>query len=350
MPEQRPCVPHSWESASSSALREEVYSFRYRHYFNQLPEAQWLDHDRGRVYAPHDEHSVHLLARNAAGKMIAVGTGTRADSGDLPEEWVAMLRLERLKPLGLSKVLISSRLVELPECRGTPLFLHFFKYAAHLFTSQGFGYTIHYSPPANLSMYERLGYRAYAGGFTLSSGLYRIPMILVAADAAHLARVHPAFSEAIRGLVPAGDAELAYSLLPELHAMPLAARSAPEALAYARSLCRNSDAKQTIPEQAARLTSRAALLRLRKGDAPVHAGDKALLWFVLSGACEVRRQGGGSQTARAGYGINAYSGSSFTALEDTVVLIFGAYEPFDGAESVAPAPNFWQKLLTAKKK
>jgi hypothetical protein len=69
-------------------------------------------------------------------------------------------------------------------------------------------------------MYERLGYRAYSGGFTLSSGLYRIPMILVAADAAHLARVHPAFSKAIRGLVPAGDADLAHRLLPELDVIP----------------------------------------------------------------------------------------------------------------------------------
>ena len=349
MPEQRMCIPHSWELADNLALREKVYSFRYRHYFNQLPEAQWLDHDKKRVYAPHDEHSVHLVARSAEGKMIATGTGTSADSVDLPEEWARMLHLERLKPLGLSNILIYSRLVELPECRGTSLFLHFFKYAARLFTSQGFSYTIHYSPPANVFMYERLGYRIYAGGFTLNSGLYRIPMILVAADAAYLACVHPAFSEAIRGLALAGDVELAYTLLPELHAKPLAARSAPEALAYVRGLCRSGDAKQTIPEQAARSISRAALLRLRKGDMPIHASDKPLLWFVLSGTCEVKSQDGDSQTAPAGYGVNAHSGCSFITLEDADALVFGNYDPFDGTESVTPAPRFWQKLLAAKK-
>ena len=350
MPEQRICIPHSWELADSPALREQVYSFRHRHYFNQLPEAQWLDHDRMRVYAPHDDHSVHLVARNAEGKMIAAGTGTRADSDDLPEEWAHMLHLERLKPLGLSKILIYSRLVELPECRGTPLFLHFFKYAARLFTDRGFGYTIHYSPPANVSMYERLGYRTYSGGFTLSSSLYRIPMILVAADAAYLARVHPAFSEAIRGLVPAGNSEAAYTLLPELHAVPLAARSAPEALAHVRGLCRSGNAGQTIPERAARLINRATLLRLRKGDAPIHTSDKPLLWFVLSGACEVKPKDGGSQTASAGYGINAHSGCSFITLEDADVLIFGNHAPFDDMESVMPAPRFWQALLAAKKR
>ena len=143
MSEHTLCTPHSWRLADTSLLREKVYSFRYRHYFSHLPETEWLDHNQRRVYSPHDEHSVHLIARDAEGRMLAVGTGTRADSEDLPKEWVDMLQLERLLFLDLSKVLISSRLVELPECRGTRLFLHFFKYAAHLFTSQGFGCTIH---------------------------------------------------------------------------------------------------------------------------------------------------------------------------------------------------------------
>jgi len=349
MPEQALCIPHSWETAETPALREEVCSFRYRHYFNHLPEAEWLDHDRGRVYSPHDDHSVHLVARNAEGRMIAIGTGTHADSQYLPVEWVNMLRLEYLQPLGLAKILIYSRLVELPECRGTPLFLNFFKHAAYLFTSQGFGYTIHYSPPASVSMYEHLGYRIYSDGFALASGLYRIPMILVAADAAYLARVHPAFSEAIRGLVPAGDVDLAYKLLPELRTMPLCAHSAPEALAYVRSLCRSDDAKLTIPEEAARPMRRAALLRLRKGDAPIHGSDKPLPWFVLSGTCEVRRKDSASLVAQAGYGINACSGCSFTALEDADVLIFGNHNPFDGVQNVVPAVRFWKELIAAPK-
>jgi hypothetical protein len=260
-----------------------------------------------------------------------------------------MLRLERLRPLDLAKILISSRLVELPECRGTPLFLHFFKYAAHLFTSRGFAYTIHYSPPAAVPMYERLGYRAYAGGFTLASGLYRIPMMLVAADGAHLARVHPAFAEAIRGLAPDGDPELAYTLLPELRAVPLCAQSAPEALARVRSLCRAGDAERIIPAEAARPLCRAALLRLRTGDTPIHASDKPLLWFVLSGTCGVSRKGGGSLAAHAGCGINAYAGCSFTALEDADILVFGSHDPVDGMESVAPAARFWKECIAARK-
>jgi hypothetical protein len=174
-------------------------------------------------------------------------------------------------------------------------------------------------------------------------------MILVAADAAHLARVHSAFSEAIRGLVPTGDVNLAYNLLPELHAMPLCARSAPEALACARSLCRNNDAEQTIPKEAARPIRRAALLRLRKGDAPIHAGDKPLLWFVLSGTCNVRCKDSGSLIARAGHGINAYSGCSFSALEDADVLIFSSHDPFGDAQSVVPAARFWKELIAARK-
>jgi len=349
MPEWDLCVPHAWELADTPALREEVYSFRYKHYFSRLPEAEWLDHDKRRVYSPHDEHSVHLVARNAQGTMIAVGAGASADVENLPQEWVRMLQLERLQPLGLAKILIYSRLVELPECRGSTLFLHFFKYAAHFFTSRGFAYTIHYSPPATVPMYERLGYRVYGGGFTLSSGLYRIPMILLAADAAHLARVHPAFAEATRGLAPEDNVDLAYKLLPELRALPLCAHSAPEALAYVRGLYRAGDAEHVIPEEAARPLCRAALLRLRAGETPTHAGDKPALWFVLSGTCEVRCKTDGTLSARAGYGINAQTGCSFTALEDTDILLFGNHDPVDGMESVTPAARFWKELIAAKK-
>jgi hypothetical protein len=197
-------------------------------------------------------------------------------------------------------------------------------------------------------MYERLGYRAYSDGFTLASGLYRVPMILVAADDSHLARVHPAFSEAIRGLAPAGDPSLAYRILPELRTIPLCAHSAQEALAYVRSLCRNDGAEQTIPEKAARLVNRAALLHLRKGDAPIYACDKPMLWFVLSGACTVNCKDSGSLIARAGYGINAYSGCSFIALADADLLVFGNHDPF-GAESVVPAARFWKELIAAPK-
>jgi len=351
MPKQLLCLPHSWELADSPALREEVYSFRYRHYFNHLPEAEWLDHGRGRVFAPHDEHSVHLVARNADGAMIAVGTGTRADVCDLPEEWVKMLQVARLQPLEPAKILISSRLVELPACRGSSLlFLHFFKFAARYYVSRGVGYTIHYAPPAFVPLYERLGYRRYGYGFTLHSGLYRIPMILVVPDAAYLARVHPAFREAIRGLVPAGDAALAYRLLPELATVPLAVRSAPDALQHARALYRGGDAERAIPDEAARPVQRSSLLHLRKGDAPIHPGDAPLFWFLLSGSCTVRHHDGGSQCAMEGYGINSHAGCCFVALEDTDVLVFSSRAPGGGLESVAPASHFWQALLAAQQR
>ena len=220
MSEQSFCVPHSWRLADTPALREEVYTFRYEHYFKNFPEAPWIDHGQGRVYAPHDDHSTHLMARNSEGRTIAVGTGTPADSGDLPGEWTNLLRLDTLKPLNLSRVLIFSRLAELPQCRGSLLFLEFFKHAARVFIAQGFGYIIHYSPPPLVPMYERLGYRAYAEGGIVGACLYRIPMMLVAADADYLSRVHPAFLEATRGLAVAGDAELAYRLLPRLSLTP----------------------------------------------------------------------------------------------------------------------------------
>jgi len=225
MSEQDFCAPHSWQLADTPALREEVYKFRYQQYFKNFPDVPWIDRKNGRVYAPHDDHSTHLMARNSHGQTIAVGTGTPADLGGLPDEWAHLLRLEALKPLDLSRVLIFSRLAELPQCRGSLLFLEFFKHAARVFIPRGFGYIIHYSPPALVPMYERLGYRVYADARAIATGP-RIPMMLVAADVAYLSRVHPAFLEATKGLAVAGDAALAYRVLPKLHETPLCAQNA----------------------------------------------------------------------------------------------------------------------------
>ncbi len=215
MPDPSICAPAAWGPARSEAEREEIYAFRHRHYFNEL-DAPGVDHAQGRVYSPHDDESAHLTVRNAAGDLLVVGTGTPASAPNLPWEWKELFRLDRLAPLGLDSIVIYSRLVELEACRGSSLFLEFFKYSARYFTERGYACAVHYCAPELAPLYERLGYRRYASGYTLPSGLHRIPMILVAADEAHLKQAHPAFLRAIAGLTPAGDVQKILAVLPEL--------------------------------------------------------------------------------------------------------------------------------------
>ena len=220
MPDTAFCTPVTWGTAENTAQCEEVYAFRYAHYYNKVPGAPGVDPGRGRVYSPHDEDSVHLTGRDAQGKLLIVGTGTRASAPNLPPEWCEMLHLDHLAPLGLDSILIYSRLVELEGCRSSRIFLEFFKYSARYFTERGYAYTIHYCAPELVNLYERIGYRRYASGQTLPSGLYRIPMILVAADTAYLRQVHPAFLKAIEGLTPTGDVPKTLAVLPELASAP----------------------------------------------------------------------------------------------------------------------------------
>ncbi len=215
MPDPAPRPPVVWGRAESRAERDEVYAFRYAHYYSGI-DAPGVDHALRRVYLPHDDESILLTGRDTAGKLLITGTGTSAAAQNLPPEWRKLFRLDRLAPLGLDTILIYSRLVSLPERRGGTLFLEFFKYSARYFTERGHACTIHYCAPDLVPLYERLGYRRYAEGYTLSSGLYRIPMILVAADTAYMERVNPAFLQAVRGLAPAGDVTRILAALPEL--------------------------------------------------------------------------------------------------------------------------------------
>jgi hypothetical protein len=216
MSEQGRCAVSDWGIAQSAKECEEVYAFRYAHYFYHHTDAPGVDHAKKRVCFAHDAASVHLTGRNAAGELLIVGTGTRASTPNLPESWRTLLQLDRLSSLDLDKILVFSRLVERESCRGSRIFFKFFQYSARYFCLQGYTFTVHYCPPALTPMYEHLGYRLYGQGLTLYSGLYRVPMILVTFDAAHFSRVSSAFAKATGDLRLEGDLDGVLRVLPEL--------------------------------------------------------------------------------------------------------------------------------------
>ena len=117
-----------WGIAQTPAAREEVYLFRYAHYYRHLPAAPGVDHMAGRVYLPIDQVSSHLTGRDAGGELAIVGTGTKASTPGLPPEWLEILRLATLAALGLDRILIFARLVEHETYRSSTIFQAFFRF------------------------------------------------------------------------------------------------------------------------------------------------------------------------------------------------------------------------------
>ena len=206
MPESMPHGPLSWGCAESPAELEEVYLFRYAHYYRNLPAAPGVDHKAGRVYLPIDQVSSHLTGRDADGALIIAGTGTRASTPGLPSEWREILRLDTLAALNLDRILIFARLVERESCRGSTNFPVFFRFGVNHFMERGYVYSIHYCAPALVPMYERAGYTMYGPGYTMRSGLYRVPMILTGATAPYSARDRSRSAVTAQGVSPADSA------------------------------------------------------------------------------------------------------------------------------------------------
>ncbi|MDR2820046.1 MAG: hypothetical protein LBB60_05915 [Desulfovibrio sp.] len=352
MPEAGIHAMPAWREAETEAEREEVYLFRYVHYFRHLTDAPGVDHALGRVYSPHDDRSTHLTGRGENGCLVIVGTGTSASTTGLPDIWQEILRLRRLEPLGLDRILIYSRLVERGDCRRGTVFPEFFRYSSRYFTSRGFAYTVHYCPPPVLPLYERLGYRQYGKGFSMPGGLYRIPLILVAFDHAHLGRVFPAFRQATADLHPVGDLNQVLRLLPDIAEIPLCALAGGERLELARNLPSDggppsSAGGRDMPRRMEKALRRSSILRLDEGDSPAHAEDAPLLWFVLDGQCRVRLDDGSELMARRGTFINGGVCSMFTALEPSRVVLCAP-----GRLNLAKRPAvlpfaFWEEFCNA---
>ena len=331
MTEQKYC----WEQATTPEACEEVFRFRYQYYFAAHEGLPGVDHEAGRVFSPHDAHSIHFLSRDAEGRLLAVATATRASEPSLLPLWRTLFNLERLAPLDLSKIVIISRLVVRPEHRNSALFGQYFLHMADYCLRHGFVHAIHYCAPRLVPLYERLGYRLYGQGVNLpgtaeAEGAFRLPMILATCDHVHLMRVRSVFRAlpSFRkepSAEQAAEAELTLRTLPELARIPLCGLSAGQRLKLVRSLV------PAVPDTALPALRHAAVLDLAAGQALARADQHEGLFFVLAGSLQV--VAGGCEVFTAGPG--AFLDTDATACDvraevDTRMLVFYEHTPREG--------------------
>lgn len=342
-------------TAQGSGEMEEVFRFRYEHFFHSFPDGYpGLDRSRHRICGPHDEGSIHYCAFDADGRLCAVCTSTPALTPGLPPAWQEWFQLGRFAPLGLERVFISTRMVIHPDHRGHGLFGRFYRFMVVHSLEAGFEYAVHYCAPGLIYRYEHHGHRVYAEPFTIPPGLLRVPMLLVLNDAEHLRRVGSPAAELCPTRSPGSQAAL-QAALPELTTLCNFRLLAPtERLSYVLARIgtdRLPEAAEVLP-----VLEYASPLRLRAGLAHTAPPGGGFFCLVLSGSLweEGAERAAGTGTF-VGTGLLTDPSApqpSFSVPTETELLVFDQHL-IHAAAKTGPAPHVlspWHTLHLAARR
>lgn len=272
---------YTLRKAEGAAELEAVFRFRYEHYFRVFPEGYpGVDHVRQRMFEPHDLESEHVCAFDAQGRLVAVSTATPADASGAPAAWAGWLALERLRPLGLGRCIVSTRMVLHSQERGGELFAFFYKALKRRYVAAGLLASLHYCRPGLISRYQHLGHHSYATPFNLPGGQLRQPMLVALNDVAGQEGA-PANAHGLHSALPELDRE------PRFHRLP-----AGERRAWVEERLRAAGVGAAVlPAGGLPMLRRAAPLRVAAGQT-LHAGPReGQLCLVLSGRLREERAG-----------------------------------------------------------
>ncbi|MHC1725410.1 MAG: hypothetical protein AB9866_05250 [Syntrophobacteraceae bacterium] len=304
---------------------EAVYRFRYEHFFRCFAGGYpGLDSVRKRVFESHDCGSTHYCAFDPEGNLCAVSTATQAAALDIPAIWQDWFQLSRLLPLGLDRIVVSTRMVIHPDHRNSSLFDLFYRFIIERYLEAGFDFALHYCSPGLICRYEHLGHRLYGGPFVIPTGILRVPMLIALNDPCHLRKVR----SPIAGLLAARTTQpwnTPPAALPEIGLLSnFHILSPEERLSYVSAGIRADrlpSAEDLMP-----VLEHASLLRLEEGMGHAAPPSGGLLCLIVKGT--IQEQGAGTAAgpgdfAGAGLLIDpATPAPPFTVLTEAEVLFF----------------------------
>jgi molybdopterin/thiamine biosynthesis adenylyltransferase len=311
-------------TVSKSEL-EAVYRFRYEHFFHCFDDGYpGLDHSKRVLFEPHDTQSTHYCALDTEGDLCAVSTSTLASAHDVPESWHEWFQFERLAPLGLHNIVVSTRMVIHSDHRHNGLFDLFYRFIMECYLKAGLSLAVHYCSPGLICRYEHLGHRLCGQAFTMPTGLLRTAMFIDLDDIDYLRRVTSPVAElctahhvrphtSSKKTLPAG------LLLPNFRLL-----SPDERLAYISE--RVGTDRLPPPETILPVLEHASTLYLKAGLSHATSPNGGFLCLVLSGAIQ---ENGSPVAAGPGsfVGLNMLDDPSkspqpFAVRTDAEILVF----------------------------
>lgn len=146
------------------------------------------DHDQQTLADPLDAHSAVFAAFEGS---RAVATVRYTEMRNVPADhaWRTFYAFDRFHPWEDQQFSVTSRLVVMPELRGSLVAAQLFRMVYEYGDRAGTAFNFCNCVPSLVHMFELIGYRRYASGQIDPDGVFRLPMVFVAGDLAHLEKL-----------------------------------------------------------------------------------------------------------------------------------------------------------------
>jgi len=146
-----------------------------------------------------DRTATLLYLRNRAGSIVATARLLFGAHG-VPPQMMEVYQLDRFMSFGPEVLALQDRLVIAPEEGAAGLAAALIGAAFRIARRQGGRFLFASCPPAQVRLYEQLGYRRHADNYIDRDDQYLVPMVLLTEDYPHLARVGSPFAALIAAL------------------------------------------------------------------------------------------------------------------------------------------------------
>lgn len=279
----------SVRQAKSDEDRHRIYLFRFRTLVQEMGgDSVHADHDAKTVSDPLDDQAIHLYL-TADDQVIA---SIRINSGrntQFPEDVAANYQLGKFSEFDKGDLTLTTRFTVAKKWRQSQIIKVLLGAAYKTQRHVGGRFDFASCPPALVPLYEQMGYRRYGENFENADREYQVPLVLLMEDVGHLRETaspfhkiaqeyensgitaqwfERAFPEALKQGADRGmDEERFWDFLSEkMHQTPLEGIPLLRGLEYA-------EAKKLVRE--------GNLIRAKKGDTIVSAGQRSREMFVV---------------------------------------------------------------------
>lgn len=320
--------------AQTEAEREAVYAFRYQVYVDEMgkPMAE-ADHERRVVRDPADESGL-IFAAYEDGELVGtlrLNIGLESVLGDPRITLYDLHLFDDCDPAGFA---FASRFMLRSDYRGSLAAHRLSIMALEAALAEDVRLCFCYCAPYLVSFYEQMGFRRYTDNFNDELG-YRIPMVMVLFDLAHLRAVHSPLVERMPPHPHGEDWESFFSRKFPGHVLPANARIvSTEEFYQLLNYKLHDDPLQTISllrgltkDEADEVLKAGTVIPCEAGDILIRAGEHSSeLYLILSAMVGVRSSKNGAYISVLGPGellgeMAFFLGSTRTA--DVEVLADG---------------------------
>lgn len=277
--------------------RAALYRFRYDVYVDEYGMTTEADHDRRWLRDNYDDEAVSYALFDEAGIVGSLRCIYLADLSD-PEPLIGKFGMEpAIDRFGLGSTVTTSRFILAPHLRHSRAIFRLMQQAHTDAAARGARLNYGDCSPHLLPFYEQMGYRRYTSGFNDTAFGFKLPILMLIRDRAHMQMVRSPLGRLIgadqddaeaRGwfasTYPDFVAPLSRAFLDNETFFELLSERVSGEPSHHVAIMRG-----LTHEESSRFVAASSVIALLPGDLVIRAGDRENTVFaMLSGMAEVR--------------------------------------------------------------